>query len=311
MNIHKNARLTLARRIELVMDIVDRKRTLCAAAAASGSDRGDGAKVAGALLAGGEAALADRSSRPHRSPRSIRGHRPGHRRVAPATPDQGRIAASLGVSEQHGQPGARAGRPEATERPGSREPVPPLRARRPGRSAAHRHQEAGAHRATGPSRHRRSRDSVEAPAGSTCSWPSTTTPGSASPRCTPTNEAPAPMQFLRKAYAYYARLGVRQGGAHRQRQASSAPTPSARACAELGLRQRFTRAYRPQTNGKAERFIQSALREWAYAFDLPATRANAPTPWRPGCTTTTGTAHIRASAASPPWPDSKRQETTS
>ncbi|WP_139798993.1 integrase core domain-containing protein, partial [Andreprevotia lacus] len=36
------------------------------------------------------------------------------------------------------------------------------------------------------------------------------------------------------------------------------------ACAALGIRQRFTRAYRPQTNGKAERFIQSALREWAY-----------------------------------------------
>ena len=35
-------------------------------------------------------------------------------------------------------------------------------------------------------------------------------------------------------------------------------------CLELGIAQRFTRAYRPQTNGKAERFIQSALREWAY-----------------------------------------------
>lgn len=31
------------------------------------------------------------------------------------------------------------------------------------------------------------------------------------------------------------------------------------------VRHRFTRAYRPQTNGKAERFIQTALREWAYA----------------------------------------------
>ena len=36
------------------------------------------------------------------------------------------------------------------------------------------------------------------------------------------------------------------------------------ACLELGIAQKFTRAYRPQTNGKAERFIQSALREWAY-----------------------------------------------
>lgn len=36
------------------------------------------------------------------------------------------------------------------------------------------------------------------------------------------------------------------------------------ACLELGITQKFTRAYRPQTNGTAERFIQSALREWAY-----------------------------------------------
>jgi transposase InsO family protein len=36
------------------------------------------------------------------------------------------------------------------------------------------------------------------------------------------------------------------------------------ACLELGITQKLTRAYRPQTNGKAERFIQSALREWAY-----------------------------------------------
>ncbi|KCV16673.1 integrase core domain protein, partial [Bordetella pertussis B200] len=34
-------------------------------------------------------------------------------------------------------------------------------------------------------------------------------------------------------------------------------------CHELGIKHRFTRPYRPQTNGKAERFIQSALREWA------------------------------------------------
>jgi transposase InsO family protein len=31
------------------------------------------------------------------------------------------------------------------------------------------------------------------------------------------------------------------------------------------IKQRFTRAYTPRTNGKAERFIQTALREWAYA----------------------------------------------
>lgn len=39
----------------------------------------------------------------------------------------------------------------------------------------------------------------------------------------------------------------------------------AAACQRLGIKHRFTRPYRPQTNGKAERFIQTLTREWAYA----------------------------------------------
>jgi transposase InsO family protein len=39
----------------------------------------------------------------------------------------------------------------------------------------------------------------------------------------------------------------------------------AHACEALGIKHSFTRPYRPQTNGKAERFIQTCLREWAYA----------------------------------------------
>jgi transposase InsO family protein len=37
------------------------------------------------------------------------------------------------------------------------------------------------------------------------------------------------------------------------------------ACARLGVRHLRTKPYTPRTNGKAERFIQTALREWAYA----------------------------------------------
>lgn len=66
--------------------------------------------------------------------------------------------------------------------------------------------------------------------------------------------------------AYYNRLGVTikrlltdNGSAFRSK-------PFRLACQQLGITQKFTRAYRPQTNGKAERFIQSALREWAYGW---------------------------------------------
>jgi leucine-zipper of insertion element IS481/Integrase core domain len=45
---------------------------------------------------------------------------------------------------------------------------------------------------------------------------------------------------------------------------SSAFLRRAVACRELGIRHLRTRPYRPQTNGKAERFIQTMLREWAY-----------------------------------------------
>ncbi|HQR19739.1 MAG TPA: leucine zipper domain-containing protein, partial [Burkholderiaceae bacterium] len=71
MNTHKNARLTYARRIEMVRDVVDRGMTPCAAAAAHGVSAPTGRKWLGRYLVQGEAGLADRSSRPVRSPRSI------------------------------------------------------------------------------------------------------------------------------------------------------------------------------------------------------------------------------------------------
>jgi len=42
-----------------------------------------------------------------------------------------------------------------------------------------------------------------------------------------------------------------------------------RVCFHMGFKHRRTRPYSPQTNGKAERFIQTALREWAYATHWP------------------------------------------
>ncbi len=53
------------------------------------------------------------------------------------------------------------------------------------------------------------------------------------------------------------------------------------ACARLGLDHRRTRPYTPRTNGKAERFIQTLLREWAYAqpYATSQARRQALRPW--------------------------------
>jgi transposase InsO family protein len=71
--------------------------------------------------------------------------------------------------------------------------------------------------------------------------------------------------FLKAAVAYYAKLGIKvervmtdNGSCYRSR-------AFARACKRLGLRHIRTKPYTPKTNGKAERFIQTSLREWAYA----------------------------------------------
>ena len=71
MNIHKNARLTFARRLEMVEDVVTRKLTLSAVAAAHGVSVPTVRKWVGRYLASGAAGLADASSRPRLSPRSI------------------------------------------------------------------------------------------------------------------------------------------------------------------------------------------------------------------------------------------------
>jgi transposase InsO family protein len=70
--------------------------------------------------------------------------------------------------------------------------------------------------------------------------------------------------FVRAAAAYFATLGVPIQRVLTDNGMAFRSAAFSEACLELGITQKFTRAYRPQTNGKAERFIQSALREWAY-----------------------------------------------
>jgi transposase InsO family protein len=74
------------------------------------------------------------------------------------------------------------------------------------------------------------------------------------------------VHFLRRTVDYFHSLGVRVEGVLTDNGSAFRSHRFRAACQELKLKQRFTRPYRPQTNGKAERFIQSALREWAYGI---------------------------------------------
>jgi transposase InsO family protein len=71
--------------------------------------------------------------------------------------------------------------------------------------------------------------------------------------------------FLKASVAYYKSLGIRiervmtdNGSCYRSR-------AFAKICKRMAIKHIFTKPYTPRTNGKAERFIQTALREWAYA----------------------------------------------
>jgi transposase InsO family protein len=75
--------------------------------------------------------------------------------------------------------------------------------------------------------------------------------------------------FLKAAVAYYQSLGVAVARVMTDNGSCYRSQAFRQACRDLGLKHIRTRPYTPKTNGKAERFIQTALREWAYAQAYP------------------------------------------
>jgi transposase InsO family protein len=221
----------------------------------------------GRYLAEGEAGLLDRSSRPRLSPRAIASAKAlailelRRRRLI-----QARIAASLGVSKSTvGRVLARAGLSRLRDLEPC-EPVNRYEHAHPGDLVHLDTKKLGriermSHRITGNRRDTAGGAGWEflfvaiddhARIGFTDMYPD---------EC----KASA-VQFLQNTVAYFRSLGVQVKRVLTDNGSAFRSKAFAKACRRLRLKHSFTRPYRPQTNGKAERFIQSALREWAYGI---------------------------------------------
>ena len=269
MDLHQNARLTLYSREQLAKHVIE-GGTLNAAAAAFNVSAKTARKWVRRYRAEGRAGLWDRSSRPHRSPNRTAEER--HQQVEALRRQRWsgwRIAMTTGLSRATV---SRILRRLGLHRLRSLEPAPTV--------VRYEHAAPGdllhldikrlgcicgpGHRVHGD-RRRRARG---------IGWEYLHVAIDDHSRIAFSQILPdechrSAILFLHAALDYYARLGIRirrlltdNGSCYRSRQFR-------RACRLLGLKHRFTRPYTPRTNGKAERFIQTALREWAYvrAYD--------------------------------------------
>jgi transposase InsO family protein len=97
----------------------------------------------------------------------------------------------------------------------------------------------------------------------------------------PTLDQHDAVPFLERAVGWFAAHGVRAERVMTDNGSAYLSRRFAQLCQRLGLRHLRTRPYTPRTNGKAERFIQTLLREWAYVRPYPTSRRReqALAPW--------------------------------
>jgi transposase InsO family protein len=91
----------------------------------------------------------------------------------------------------------------------------------------------------------------------------------------PNEKAVSAVAFLKAALAYYESLGIKVVRVMTDNGSCYKSGDFRDACNALGLKHVRTKPYTPKTNGKAERFIQTALREWAYARAYPTSQYRA------------------------------------
>lgn len=283
MNVHKNARLTPLGRAVMISRIEDEGWSVARAAEAAGLSKRTASKWLARQRSGGEGRLHDRSSAPHRCPRrtaseiidQIQTLR-RQRMTGPA------IAQALGLARS--TVGSILRRLGLGKLSALTPKVPAVRYERstPGEMIHLDIKKLGkfkveGHRVTGDRQAGRSRKA---------GWDFLHVCVDDASRLAYTEILPSEGQhdttaFLERAIAWLARQGVTvqrvmtdNGSAYRSKL-------FAKALRAAGARHVRTRPYTPRTNGKAERFIQTSLREWAYArpYACSDDRAKAIAPW--------------------------------
>lgn len=267
MKIHKNARLTLKGRLELARAVVHCGVSLVRAAEQHRVSVRTAAKWVTRFRTDGEAGLADRSSRPHRlramTPvRVVRRIEKLRRQRLTIT----RIAKEVGVSRSTvGRVVGKAGLSKLSDLD-PEEPVLRYERDHPGELIHIDTKKLGrivriGHRVTGDPR-----DHVRGVGWETVFIAIDDHSRVAFADLAPDETFGSAVAFLKAAVRYYSSLGVRVSAVMTDNGSAFLSRAFAAAMRQLGLRHLRTRPYTPRTNGKAERFIQSALREWAYGF---------------------------------------------
>jgi transposase InsO family protein len=282
MDYHHHARLTIYSREQLARKVLQRELTLKSAAAEFKVSRHTAAKWVRRFRHGGYADLSDRSSRPHRSPRAASPELVSRvERLRRERWTGVRIAQTTGLSR------ATVSRILTRLQLNtllSLEPsIPVIRYElaNPGdllhidiKKLARIHKPG--HRLTG-----NPRDETRGAGWEFLYVAIDDHSRIAFTALLPNEKADSSSAFLRQAVAYFARLGI----AVRRVMTDNGPCFCSRlfilTCREFQIKHTRTRIYTPRTNGKAERFIQTAIREWAYArlYQNSADRLSHLAPW--------------------------------
>jgi transposase InsO family protein len=267
MNVHKNARLTPRSRADLVRRIAE-GRSKAEVAKAFGICAKTAAKWVRRFHAEGEAGLQDRSSRPARlrrptPPQATEAIIALRRQRLPGK----EIARRLGLSPATVSRTLRAVKLSRIKDLSPLEPARRYEREKPGEmihidiKKLGRFHDVG-HRITG------NRSTATRTVGAGWEFAHVAIDDNsriAFSQLRPDECQGSAIAFLKAAIAYYKSLGVRIERVMTDNGSCYKARNFAKTCKRLGIRHIRTKPYTPRTNGKAERFIQTALREWAYA----------------------------------------------